>query len=105
MFGYSTTALCTSKRVSGVSFKGFNPAQKIAGYLTYRKAQKYADKLKDFIDHEWGKDKFTFRECNLEPLEGIQYNIKVFKDLSIKEIQYLCENLHVIAVKRGCKKM
>ena len=104
-FGYSTTALCTTKPVSGVSFKGFNPAQKIAGYLTYRKAQKYADKLKDFIDHEWGKDKFTFRECNLEPLEGIQYNIKVFKDLSIKEIQYLCENLHVIAVKRGCKKM
>mgnify|MGYP003320369278 CR=1 FL=1 len=39
----------------------------------------------------------------MEPFEGIQFGIKAFEGLSMKDIQYMSENLHVIAVKRGCK--
>lgn len=50
------------------------------------------------------KQPFLLRKFCMEPFEGIQYGIKVFEGLSMKDIQYMSENLHVIAVKRGCKK-
>lgn len=90
---------------NNVSFKGINFLTDISGYYKYIKAQKYADALYDYVLKNEGKEGFILRNYQLEPLEGLQYNIKAFKNLSMKEIQYLSENLHVIAVKRGCKNM
>ena len=67
------------------------------------KAKCYADKL--FAASKKFEKPFILRQFCMEPLEGLQYGIKVFKGLSMKEIQYLSENLHVIAVKRGCNNM
>lgn len=90
---------------NNVSFKGLNFLSDISGYYKYIKAQKYADALYNYVIQNEGTDKFLLRNYIIDPLEGIQYNIKAFKNLTIKEIQYLSENLHVIAVKRGCKNM
>lgn len=39
---------------------------------------------------------------NLDFFEGIQEGIKVFDGLSLKDISFIGENLHTIAVKQGC---
>ncbi len=113
-YRYKTLNLPISNRVFSplaeqksqeVSFTGLNPIKEAKGFIAYLRAQKYADGLYSYVKNQVGEKKFIFREYNLEPLEGIQHGIKVFKDLTIKEIQYLSENLHVIAVKRGCNHM
>ena len=75
------------------------------GKFKYKSAQKNADKLYETVVSENGENDFFFRSINMDLLEGLQYGIEVFKDLTMKEIQYLSENLHVIAVKRGCNHM
>jgi len=91
--------------VRDVSFCALNPVTELKGFLAYKRAQKYADRLLDYVNNEVGADNFAFRYLNVDILEGLQYNIKAFKGLTMKEIQYLSENLHVIAVKRGCTHM
>ena len=90
-----------------LSFKGniFNPIKKISDYVKYRNAQKFADDLYEYVKNNEGEDQFFLRHYNMDKLDGIQYNLKVFDGLSMKEIQYLSEFLHVIAVKRGCNHM
>lgn len=85
-------------------FKG-NPISEIKGFYQYLKAQRYAIWLNQYMKTQPHYEQFPFRNLSMEPLEGLQYGIKVFKGLTIKDIQYLCENLHVIAVKRGCNNM
>ena len=86
------------------NFKG-NPISEIKGIYQYLKAQRYAIWLNKYMKTQPNYEQFPFRNLSMEPLEGLQYGIKVFKGLTIKDIQYLCENLHVIAVKRGCNNM
>ena len=86
------------------NFKG-NPISEIKGIYQYLKAQQYAIWLNKYMKAQPNYEQFPFRNISMEPLEGLQYGIKVFKGLTIKDIQYLCENLHVIAVKRGCNNM
>ena len=86
------------------NFKG-NPISEIKGICRYLKAQSYAIWLNKYMKAQPNYEQFPFRNISMEPLEGLQYGIKVFKGLTIKDIQYLCENLHVIAVKRGCNNM
>ena len=87
-----------------INFKGniFKPVQ---NYIRFKASQKYADKLYEYVINNNEKEKFILRLYNIEPLEGLQYGIDVFKGLTMKEIQYISENLHVIAVKRGCNHM
>ena len=90
--------------LSNPSFKG-NPISEIKGVYQYLKAQRYAILLNKYMKAQPNYEQFPFRHLSMEPLEGLQYGIKVFKGLTIKDIQYLSENLHVIAVKRGCNNM
>ena len=83
-----------------ISF-GFDPIKKLKEYHQYKKAQNHSDKIFEYAKQE-GLENFFLRQYKLEPLEGLQYGIKVFEGLSMKDIQYLAEGLHVIAVKRGC---
>lgn len=89
-----------SNNVTNIEFTGRNP---ITGLFNYVKAQRYANMLAKYINSE--NKPYLFRNFRMEPLEGIQYGIPVFNGLSMKDIQYLSENLHVIAVKRGCTNM
>ena len=89
---------------SDVSF-GANPIQSVKEYLKYLKVQKYTNGLVNYIRQQNNHENLFFRNISMEQLEGLQYGIKVFKGLTMKDIQYLSENLHVIAVKRGCNNM
>lgn len=91
-------------KTHNINFKA-NMLQKAKGYLAYLKAQKTADEVYKYVCVNNSKDAFLLRHIAMEPLEGLQYGIKVFEGLSMKDIQYMSENLHVIAVKRGCQKM
>ena len=89
----------------GVSFTS-NPLSKIKSYLKYKQVQNRVNYIaKEINKMEDNNQHILFRNLSMEDLEGLQYGIKAFKDMSMKDIQYLCENLHVIAVKRGCKNM
>ena len=87
-----------------VSFSG-NPLKEFQHIAEYLHAQSAVKKLKNYIERTNQQDSFWLRNYSMEYIEGLQYGIKVFKGLTMKEIQYLSENLHVIAVKRGCKNM
>lgn len=87
-----------------VSFSG-NPLKEFKHIAEYLHAQSAVKKLKNYIERTNQQDSFWLRNYSMEYIEGLQYGIKVFKGLTMKEIQYLSENLHVIAVKRGCKNM
>ena len=87
-----------------INFKG-NPFVEIKNVAKFLYAKKNVSDLKRYIDATDGKDSFVLRQFAMEPFEGLQYGIKAFKGMTMKEIQYLCENLHVIAVNRGCKNM
>lgn len=78
---------------------------KAESYLEYKKAQKYADELYNYIVHKNLQDKFLFRHADMNKLEGLQYGIEAFKGMTMKEVQYTSEFLHIIAVKRGCSHM
>lgn len=71
----------------------------------YVKARLYADALYNHVLNNEGLENFILRNYSMEDLEGIQLGIKAFKGMSMKDIQYTGENLHVIAVKRGCHNM
>lgn len=87
-----------------VSFEG-NPAGFFKNISRFLRAKGYADAIAAHITDNGLQKSFIFRTFGMEPLEGIQYGIKVFDGMSMKDIQYMSENLHVIAVKRGCKNM
>lgn len=89
---------------NNISFKA-NPIEKAKGYFQYLKAQKAADNMYKYVAATDGFDDFILREMCMEPLEGLQFGIKAFEGLTMKDIQYMSENLHVIAVKRGCTHM
>lgn len=84
---------------------GANPIKFIRDLKKYSEAKKYAKGLYNFVLQNGGTENFIIREYNMQNLEGIQYGIKAFKNMSMKDIQYTSENLHVITVKRGCKNM
>ena len=105
---------CAPEQVSAVKFVSHNtapihftgnPLNNLKGYLKFLVAQRYINSVNIQLAKEPGAEKLLFRHLRMEPLEGIQYGIEVFKGLSMKDIQYMSENLHVIAVKRGCKNM
>ena len=87
------------------SFKGGNPLKFAKNYYKYIKAQNRANNLYKYIVATNGNKNFMLRNMSMEYIEGLQYGIEVFDNLSMKDIQYLSENLHVIAVKRGCNNM
>ncbi len=90
---------------SNVAF-GSNPLnifKEAKNLYRYLKAQHVANAI--YLYTKKTGENNILRAYAMEPLEGLQYGIKVFKNLTMKEIQYLSENLHVIAVKRGCKNM
>lgn len=101
------STLLSSQKALGVldsqntlAFKA-NLFANIKGLYSYIKAQKNVD---DLYRASMRLDKpFLLRDFCMEPFEGIQFGIKAFEGLSMKDIQYMSENLHVIAVKRGCK--
>lgn len=64
----------------------------------YAKAQKYANhqKFLNFFKRR------NLDDYNLDKLEGIQNGIKIFDGLNMKEIAFMLQDLHGIAVKRGC---
>lgn len=94
----------SSDAVVQINF-GANPIKFIRDLKKYSEAKKYAKGLYNFVLQNEGTENFIIRKYNMQNLEGIQYGIKAFKNMSIKDIQYTSENLHVIAVKRGCKNM
>lgn len=99
----NTNTQCNEQQYNeNISFTGINPFK---GVFQYIKAQRYANLLAQYIMSGENADNYILRQFKMEPLEGLQYGIAVFKGLTMKEIQYLSEDLHVIAVKRGCKHM
>ena len=93
-----------SDKNSSVNFTG-NPFAPVADYLQFLKALKAARFIERYLQNHPNGEQMLFRNLRMETLEGIQYGIEVFKGLSMKDIQFLSENLHVIAVKRGCNNM
>ena len=89
---------------SDVSFCA-NPIQSVKEYFNYLKVQRFTNGLINYIRQQNNPENLFFRNISMEKLEGLQYGIKVFKGLTMKDIQYLSENLHVIAVKRGCNNL
>ena len=92
------------KNTNPPAFTG-NPVKPLTDYIRCLDRMLYAKGLNKLLAHESNGNELLFRNLSMEALEGIQYGIEVFKGLSMKDIQYLSENLHVIAVKRGCKNM
>ena len=92
------------KTNSNISFSG-NPIQSLLDFWKYLKVQRFANSLNQYLQTQPNHENLPFRNISMENLEGLQYGIKVFKGLTMKDIQYLSENLHVIAVKRGCNNM
>ena len=90
--------------VHNINFKG-NPCSEIKNVAKFLYAKIRVSALKKYIEKTKEQDSFVLRQFAMEPFEGLQYGIKAFKGMTMKEIQYLCENLHVIAVNRGCKNM
>lgn len=62
----------------------------------YKKAQAYADSL----IKKYGR--FQFDKCDFRKLEGIQYNIPIFKDLDINQTMLTYHLLRFILLYRGC---
>ena len=90
--------------LSNPSFRG-NAIKNLLGPLRFLQAQCYVYIMNKVIAKSSNGSNILFRHLCMENMEGIQYGIKAFKGLSMKDIQYMSENLHVIAVKRGCKNM
>lgn len=89
-----------------VYFKSsINFIDKINKYLQYKNAQKYSDNLYKYITDNNLENKFLFRHVDMDKLEGLQYGIDVFKNMTMRDLEYTSEFLHIIAVKRGCKHM
>lgn len=78
---------------------------KINEFVRYKRAQHYVAWLNRYLKTRKNYEQFPFRNLSMENMEGLQYGIKAFKGLTMKDIQYMSENLHVIAVKRGCTNM
>ena len=74
---------------------GANPIKFIRDLKKYSEAKKYAKGLYNFVLQNEGTENFIIRKYNMQNLEGIQYGIKAFKNMSIKDIQYTSENLHI----------
>ncbi len=68
------------------------------GDVEYKKAQRYANRMK-LANKIWPID---LQNYNMEKIEGIQRGISIFEGLSVPEIAFMFEDLHAIAVKRGC---
>ncbi len=58
----------------------------------------YSDKANDLR-------RYGIKALDIDRLEGIQYGIDVFKDLSMREIAFLAYRTMNFAVKRGCANM
>lgn len=86
------------------SFTG-NHVKKLTDFVNFLKVKSYVRAINKELSNLPENKMPIFRNLSMEYMEGLQYGIKVFKGLSMKDIQYLSENLHVIAVKRGCKNM
>ena len=82
-----------------------NPLKTLKEFNKYIKAQRFSNWLIRYYKTDPNVSKIPFRNFSMENIEGLQFGVKVFKGLSMKDIQYLSENLHVIAVKRGCNNM
>lgn len=85
------------------SFKG-QFLKQVKDFARFQKAKQYAKAVAQNLKNSPEKN-IPLRKLSMEAYEGLQYGIKVFKGLSMKDIQYLSENLHVIAVNRGCNNM
>lgn len=101
---YLTADNYTSSKPANVSF-GANPFKEVDNIKKFLHAKFAVKSIKKYIEKTNQQDNFLLRHYSMEFIDGLQYGIKVFKGLTMKEIQYLSENLHVIAVKRGCKNM
>lgn len=101
---YLTADNYTSSKPANVSF-GANPFKEVENIKKFLHAKFAVKSIKKYIEKTNQQDNFLLRHYSMEFIDGLQYGIKVFKGLTMKEIQYLSENLHVIAVKRGCKNM
>ena len=80
--------------IQGLSFSANNISED-----EYKKAKAYANlmKVNNFV---WRPR--DVKKYNLEKLDGIQKDIKIFEDMNIKEILFMFEDLFAINVQRGC---
>lgn len=76
----------------------FSSKNRVSENEQYLKAQKYARQMK-FFNLFLPRD---LSDYNLDKLDGIQYGINIFKGLNMREIAFLFEDLHGIAINRGC---
>ena len=102
---YTSDRAFLNKQKVSFGANPLNAIKEIKNIVKFIKAKATADNLYRYVEESGRANDFLLRNFCMEPLEGLQYGIKVFKGLTMKEIQYLSENLHVIAVKRGCKNM
>lgn len=105
LFGYKDRHSEKDRLKTGTISFGFNPAKEVRNIIKYYTARNHAANLVRYLELTNSRENFILRHFSMEQFEGLQYGIKAFNGLTMKEIQYLCENLHVIAVKRGCNNM
>lgn len=77
-----------------ISFQG--------SYLRYLNAKKYVTEIVKPRLEKHPKKVFDLWDFDLRKLEGIQYGIKVFKNMSIKEVAFFLSTVMEFATFRGC---
>lgn len=70
---------------------------------TYKAAKDYLDSERGLCE-SWGGcfEKSKLTKFKLDKLNGIQEGIKVFGNMTMKEIAFVCDNLYKILIYRGC---
>ncbi len=62
----------------------------------FKKAKAYLGGLKDCGD-------VSLEKVDLQKANGIQYGLKTFEGLNMKELAFMLKDLEILTVKRGCK--
>ena len=71
------------------------------GFKSMESNYKYAKTYLEQVIREKGIP-HSFKNLDLQIIEGIQNGLKVFEGLNAKEIAFICDNLSELAIYRGC---
>lgn len=90
------------KDVEQFEIESYNDLTFRGSYLKYLTAKRYVTETVKPRLKKYPNKKVDLWDFDLRKLEGIQYGIKVFKNMSIKEIAFFLSTVMEFATFRGC---
>lgn len=91
-------------KLSGsVYYKPFNLVNRLSFKQSRALNEKDFVEAKSYLDSLKGKGEISLKDVDLKRADGIQYGLKTFEGLSMKELAFMLKDLEVLIVKRGCK--